>query len=78
MKARYDRWDAELTIIYAGEARSYDEDECDKLLRVIEHANGDPMDELSEFFSDEFGSHGYRVARWFVENACLIAHEVYE
>lgn len=55
---------------------TYDDTECDALLRVVDLAQ-DPTEDLAEFFTDEFGNLAWRVAVQFITYARDIAAFVY-
>lgn len=76
VELRYNDERAELLISHDGRLAVYDEDDCDKLLRLIE-CSGDPYEELVEFFADEFPGRAFRVAVQFVDHARDIARFVY-
>lgn len=80
LKATYSDRDAEMLIRYDAERIELDEDDCDKLLRVIECAPSEQQaaEDLCEFFREVYLSRvAYRIALWFVANAHQIAKHVY-
>lgn len=82
MKARYDTYDAELILVYAGTKAVLEETDCDALLRVIETAFGEDqaIADITEFIEEVCKvklADARRMALWFVENAVPIAKEVY-
>ena len=72
----YDTDEAYLNINAAGKVAQFDEEECDRLLRVVEYS-AMPVDDLAETFEIDFGRLGGRVALAFIANAKAIAKEVY-
>lgn len=76
-KAWYDDDKAVLTIRYGDTVATYDEDECDRLLRLMEYAV-DPLGDLAEFFNDtDFAHFGGRVAEFFMGIAWQLETKVY-
>lgn len=73
---RYHDDNAELTIRCDGITAVLEEWECDNLLRVVECAQ-DPIEDLDEFFEDDFPRTHYRVAVCFNDYASAIAKHVY-